>query len=142
MQSRTPSLSELKSNPALFSFSDYGDKVKLHARLTTLFPRATHKQEIARFFADAGINEGETSFDTCTYVILYNKANFIFDRKSDALLAIQIGDWPQFVAPTCNRAAPLTPEAMQNPHFLKMEQLESGEQTDAEGTTAPEATTP
>ncbi len=123
----TPSITNIRANPALFKFSDYLIREKLHARLSTLFPRGTAKQTITDFFNQSGAQPGETAFETCTYTIPYNRADFIFDRKTNELLSIQIGDWPGFVAPSCNRGKPLTPTAPENPHYLKMEELDSAE---------------
>lgn len=94
--SKPPSILELRANPALFSMADYSDKIALHTRISTLFPRGTPAMEIERFFEKAGLSKTDETFFECTHKIDFGRISVIFDFPEKTLSGVQVDGWPDY----------------------------------------------
>lgn len=93
---KPPSIPELRNDPSLFQFNDYDDKIALHTRLSTLFPRGATQDDVIKFFNAANLSKTDETFYECTHKLDFNNASFIFDFTKKTLLFIQVDDWPKF----------------------------------------------
>lgn len=74
--SKAPELAQIRANPTLFQFEDYKDKVALHTRLSTLFPRGTQEETIANFFNAAGHRQIDANTADCLITLRHSRARF------------------------------------------------------------------
>lgn len=104
--SKAPELAQIRANPTLFQFEDYKDKVALHTRLSTLFPRGTQEETIANFFNAAGHRQIDANTADCLITLRHSRARFHLSASEKKLVTIQVLDqngslWPSFV-PDCS----------------------------------------
>lgn len=133
LKPKPPSIQAVKENPALFKLSDYKDKVALHTRLTTLFPRGSSHSTVEEFMNRAAIQGMQNDGQRCTYSADYGAARFIYGLNDDRLVSVHIIEggqiWPEFRESCSASAQELTPTAPQNetPIILPLEPLDIAE---------------
>ena len=136
---KAPDLAQIRANPALFQFKDYKDKVALHTRLSTLFPRGTQEENITKFFSAAGHDSSTASKADCLITHRYSRARFHLSASERKLVTIQVLDengllWPNFVpdcseprinAPEQGKTEVLTPDSAsaEQPIYLPLEPI-------------------
>lgn len=127
---KAPSVSALRADPALFQLDDYEDKVALHTRLSTLFPRGTARSVVDEFMRKAGFTEQQNDGQRCTYSTDFGTMRFIYGLNDDRLISVHILEneqiWPDFRESCIAAAQELTPTSPQNetPIILPLEPLD------------------
>lgn len=127
---KPPGIHALRENPALFKLSDYKDKIALHTRMSTLFPRGTERDSIDAFMAGANMEAQQNEGERCTYSNDFATIRFIYGLNDDRLVSVHILDggnvWPEYRENCLAAAQELTPTAPQNetPIILPLEPLE------------------
>lgn len=130
---KPPSVSDLRSNPELFKIRDYKDKVALHTRVSTLFPRGIAHSAVDAFMASAHLQSIQNDGERCTYSADYESIRFIYGLNDDRLISVHIIDdgqvWPEFRESCSASAQELTPTVPQNdtPIILPLEPLDIAE---------------
>lgn len=124
LDNKSPSIKDIRAKPALFTLADYPDKIRLHTRLSTLFPRSTSRDTIQSFFKTANIPQTGRRKFMCTFSLDYTDMSFFFDIRQQTLTAIQVEGWPERPPEKCPPMEKLTPVEQENPQFLKLEDLE------------------
>lgn len=96
MNAKPPSIQEIKANPALFKLDDYPDKIDLHTRLSTMFPRGTAMSEVESFMNAVNLAQTDTTYFECTQKNDHSNLSFIYKFPQKTLERIQVDGWPQY----------------------------------------------
>lgn len=131
MLQKVPDIHALRNDPALFNIADYKDKIALHTRISTLFPRGTTRENIDAFMVKAGYEPRQNEGQRCTYSTDFDTIRYIYGLNDDRLVSVHILDgeniWPEYRESCLAAAQELTPTEPQNeaPIILPLQPLDT-----------------
>lgn len=92
---KAPSVQEIRKNPALFIVDDYPDKIALHTRVSSLFPRGTSIDDVQQFMDQASLSKTDETYFECTYKVDYGRIAIVYKFPEKTLERVQVDSWPE-----------------------------------------------